>query len=379
MCLCAGWAVGRRGSPGVFLAASILGFAVPLGVIFAFVCYVNPWGDYGSSGFHWLYNARLMKTDYIDALPADRRPRAWVMGSSNTMSYKPSTVRRLTGLTAFNYGVFWARADDLLCISAHLIDDLHCRADLLIVGVDTWTVAPADDAHPVYPGLRRRLLNTPQLIRHHPGVSRTGRVWSQVVDAFSQQQIALAWKVWRDPKYVRCRGVTLADSSRFAIDGSRTWYGGLLSDGGSIFEAVESGRFDTTARISRLIHAGRGNELGLTTYDFDRFDDHRVGYLRRMLDKCRGAGVGVVFVINPVHPLFYDLLARRTPHLANLRRLRALLDDFAGQYGNVRGVVDASRIELFGGDPDGFFDAMHPASRNCDLILRAVADKVARR
>ncbi len=47
------------------------------------------------------------------------------------------------------------------------------------------------------------------------------------------------------------------------------------------------------------------------------------------------------------------------------------------EHPSVVGTVDTSHIDKFGGDADGFFDAFHPATRNCDPIIERIAALVA--
>ena len=364
----------QEGTPRAFLISVAATFLLGVGGLLAFSWYVNPWGDFGRTGYQQLYNARLAKADHLDALPRDELPQVLVLGSSNTMSYSPATIQDRLGLTAFNFGVFWGRSEDALCIARHVVEDLQHRPELLIIGVDTWTFGPAGREHPVFPGIRRRLLNTPQLIRHHPDVHPAKHVWATLIDAFSRQQLAMSWKlVCRGEG--RRRAPSLVESELFAADGSRTWIGDPFGTDGNIFAAVEDGTYPITRKLRAALAAGN---LGLVEplaefYSFEQFNPNRVEYMEELLALCVRARIRVVFAVNPVHPVLVERLARQSQHQDNVERLRCLLGRFARQYSVVAGTVDASRIELIEGDPDGFFDAFHPARRNCDLIIERIA------
>lgn len=367
-----GWA--GVGSARGFLIA--WGATLGLGLMgMAGLClYVNPWGNYGPSGFHTLGDARKAKTDYIDGLATEALPEAIILGSSNTMRYRPEKIREALGLRAFNYAVYWGKAEDHWCILSHLVNDLGHRPGLIVMGVDTWTFAPPADEHPIFPGVRRRLLNTPQLVRHLPDVNPVKVQWARFTDLFSGQQLRLSWRLLRGGTIGRTTRPTLLQSDRMTAGGTRLYYGDILGDRGNIFEATEAGQYPITDLLSDLIEQGSADQIGYLTrnYDFERFWPRRVQFMERLLELCREQDIKVVFAINPVHPVFYDLLAKRTPHLQNLERLRGLLRGFERDYDVVLGSFDASHIDNFSGDPDGFYDPMHPATGNCDLILDRV-------
>ena len=341
--------------------------------------YINPWGNYGKKGYFNLYNTRLTKTDYIESLSNEELPQVVVLGSSNVMRFRPATIKQYLGKSAFCYGVFWGKSEDMLCITKHLVKDLNHAPELLIIGIDTWTFKPAQDEHPIFPGVRRRLLNTPVLVEHHPDVKRIPLYWSKFIDAFSNQQIIAAIKAFRRSKGSRSPYLTLNESSLFDLDGTRVSYGDVYGSDGQIFEAVESSEYPITERLAEIVEAGRYRELHhFNTYNFDSFYPPRVKYMELLLELCDQEGIQVVFVKNPVHPIFWDVLMEHTPQSRNLVKLEELLERFEKEYKVVLGTVDASQIENFGGDPEGFFDEIHPSSKNCDLILQQVAKLVTK-
>jgi hypothetical protein len=367
-------------SPRAFLVNLCAAFGLGVMGLFVFSVYVNPWGDFGKTGFHRLYNARLAKADFIDGLPPCDLPEVVVMGSSNTMQYRPATITKLTGKSAFNFGVFWGRAEDFLCITRHFVDDLHHKPSLLIVGIDTWSFAPAINEHPVFPGIRRRLLNAPQLSQHLPGAGWVKRKWANFIDSLSRQQLALSWKLLWDDRYTRTVAPPLESSEWFDKDGTRIRY---LAEGRNIFSAIEAGTYPISEEIRRAISDAESDGSAhrfvdqFPMYDFFNMDQGKIGYLVEMLEICQREKIQVVFIINPVHPLLYRELMAHTRHPQNLEKLKTMLSHFTERYSVVSGFFDASDVTSFGGDPEGFFDPMHPASRNCDLILERVNSEVS--
>lgn len=344
--------------------------------------YANPWGNWGPTGYHRWYNARRAKVQYIDALNRQSLPQVVVLGSSNTMRYCPATIERHLGKTAFNFGVFWGKSEDFLTIASHMVKDLDHRPELLLVGIDTWTFAPREQDNPVFPGIRRRLLNTPQLARHLPTANPVKLCWAKFVDAFSRQQIRESWQVMHDDRLTRTAYPPLTESGYFNCDGTRTYYHDTFRSGAglyeNVFDKVESGQYPITEYLRKAADTGNLKNLDyvMKQYDMDAFWPRRVEYLTELVRLCSQERINVFFIINPVHPVFYEILAEHTPHEQNLENLRRLLKDIEQANPVVLGTFDASQIENFNGDPSGFFDAYHPATRNGDRIIAAVADMI---
>lgn len=366
--------MGKNDHARRFVIAAVLTLGVLICAQLGFAVYLNPWGDYGRSGFHRLYNARRAKADWLSALPKSQLPKVVILGSSNVMRMRPATVERLMGKTAFNYGVFWGRADDFVCIARFLVEDLEHRPDLLIVGLDTWTFAPRTTPHPVFPGIRRRLLTAPRLAKHHPAVFEPGLTWGHFVDAFNPQQIEHGWAGRRGGTAARKPQAGLAQTHMFDTDGTRLFYGALYGKKGPIFDEVEAGTYPidellATARKERRLR-------NLYQYRFRGLDDVRLGYFEAMLELADREDIDVVLVLNPVHPIFYDALAEMKLHADNLVALRGTAERMAKTHDSVVAVVDASQIERFGGDSSAFYDEVHYATKNADLILEQVAERL---
>ena len=352
-------------------------FVAGVALIVGFSVYVNPWGNFGPTGYHNMYNARLAKTVYFDQLLPNERPEVIVLGASSVMGWSPSTIDRLMGKTAFNYGVFVARMHDLLCIARHVVLDLDHRPELFIVGIETWTFKPPGDEHPIFPGVRRRLLNTPQLVRHHPDVRSVKLAWAKFTDCFSRQQLELSWKLLRDSRSTRERYPPLGETMLFATDGTRTYYGDYLrhSDRNTLADA-DAGRYPVTQLLTERVQDRQ--YLVFELCNFGGLWDHGVRYLEEFVELCTENDIEIVFVMNPVHPVFWSVLVERTPHLQNLQELHDLCARMERNSSAVIGILDATQIEYFGGKAKWFYDEGHHAKPNADLILQKVADLVHR-
>ncbi len=356
-----------------FTATSVLGTCC----LFVFALYTNPWGNYGKTGYQRLYNARLAKTELIGNLESAQRPKAIVLGSSNTMRYDPARIEDRFGLPAFNYGVFWGRSEDALCIVRHLVKDLEHRPKLLIYGLDTWTFDTPSRGNPVVPGVRRRLLNTPQLVRHYPGLNAFQRYWAKFVDALSIQQLELGWNCINDSELKRRTMPPLAESSLFTSDGMRIGYWSSFEKDKPVFEEVEAGKFPIDDLLQAITKSNDWSRFKIvdSMYGVHGQNAQRIAFLEDLLALCDREGIDVLFVINPVQPTYYKHLQKTSNHEENLRELRKSLHQWQLEYACVKTWFDASRVEYFGGDPDGFYDPFHPATRNCNLIIDELAKR----
>jgi hypothetical protein len=296
------------------------------------------------------------------------------------MRFSPETIARLWNVTAFNYGVFWGGADDFLCISRYVLEELHRRPRLFIIGVDPWTLTTTAREHPVLPGLPRRLINTTQLARQHPDVNAVKLAWAHVVDLYSAQHIMASWDSWRDPRRPRRTMAPLLESGEFEASGMRTRYPnperGLA--GGNVFAQVESGEFPIEEALARQLADGEHGPAGIfyQLYDVTTLDEKRVGYLEEAVSICEQHGVRVALLINPIHPALREALIDRPGYRRGISLVHSELERLRRLHPNVGAVLDASNLESIGGDPRGFYDGIHPATRNCDLILARLAQEM---
>lgn len=351
---------------------------VSLAVILAFVGWANPWRNFGDVGLPHYYNARRAKLTHIGAMPAAKRPEVLVLGSSNVMRYDPKKLERELGKTAFNHGVYYGKAEDFLCTVRHYVEDLNYVPKLLVIGLDTWTLRRGGSEHPIFPGMRREHLNVERLVRHNPDVN-VAKLWmSRLLDTVYAQQIALSWRLWRKGAKRTPEAALGEEGSGFSPAGLRLNYGSLYGDTTKdMFADVEAGKDVLSGQLKAISDSGRYREFAtLHTYDFDGLAENRVSYIDQMLSICDAKGIQVVFVINPVHPTFWDALLAHTSHADNLRLLNKQIAAWQGPHKSLLGVFDGSELASFDGDPTGFFDEIHTATRNCDKLIEKIAQVV---
>lgn len=363
-----------------FLRATAISYAIALALFISLAVYVNPWGNFGPVGYHSLFNSRLTKLTYFDSLPVVQRPEVVVLGASPALRMKPSMITEMTGARAFNYCVFWGRTEDYLCLYRHWMHDLDYRPAVILLAIDTFAFAPPGGEHPVFPGMRRRLLNIPALVRHHPDVDWFRLQCSRVLDCFSRQHVEHCWRAFRNPDVIRTGYPSLPDAEAFDLDGTCVRYfpayGGTAK---SVFEQGESGELRITRTLQSLVARGRYDKIEwMKSYDFDGLWDARIRYLRAFLDDCEKGGTRVVLVLNPVHPVLHEALSKRTKHTANVQAVRRLLSDLEQGHPAVSGFFDAYDLDAVRNDPDGFFDEVHYATRNADRILAGLRPMLER-
>lgn len=364
-----------------FLLTFVATFLIGASLLYGVCHYANPWGNHGLVGYHLLYNARWAKVEHMETLPRKELPEVVVLGSSNTMRYDPAKLSERLGLRAFNFGVFWGKAEDFLCITQYFVQERDWTPKLLFIGLDPWSFRPPRNEHPIFDGIRRRLLNVDKLIQFHPDVSIWKLHWAKFIDAFSAQQLGQAYSVLTNDKANRRRALTMLESPIFADNGMRIRFADVYGDAeGNIFDSVEDGTYPVTSLLDEIIRTRAFRKLNtpLGEYRFDEFWEPRVGYLHELLELCQARDIQVAFVINPVHPSFLKLLETKSTNPANLAHLQQLLEDCKQRYSVIRAVYNAADITAFDGDPSGFYDAFHPATRNCDKVIEIVCKEIGK-
>ena len=86
---------------------------------------------------------------------------------------------------------------------------------------------------------------------------------------------------------------------------------------------------------------------------------------------CLAGIVELVFFLNPVHPVFREVVAQETQFLRHIANLRTLIEALETEFSVVRGLVDGQTIP--GLDPLGYYDELHPDTANGDLLIQAIS------
>jgi hypothetical protein len=270
-----------------------------------------------------------VKADMIEGLSTP--PQLIILGGSRGLRIEPAYLKQKTGLETFHAGVPNERSEEAWALT-HFIHERfpNVRPRYL------WPI------HVKF--LRAWQHVTPSLVLD----PRLNRYFDA---AFLDAQRAALPRKFK----VGDRTLRLTDPARYAPDG----------------RMIKERDWDQ-ARIERLIDQYTRRWItkfgpGSPTID----DDERL-YFEKTLGYMNELGAAPVIVLMPLHPRHYHAVAHRG-WLEARDDLMTYFDSLAGSYDF--SVVDLSRVESFGGDPDGFYDAYHPRVEN----TRRIVDEILRR
>ncbi len=278
------------------------------------------------------YQSRGWDRSYKCDLAQEMRkvPRVVVYGGSRGLRMDPATIKRRTGLTAFNFALHNGRPEDAWAITDWLIDSHPDKPPAVVWCMQATTLADA----PMAPGL----FNDERLSQAFP---------KALVKA------KLAWAM-RQPNR------NVLSGRRYGFDGMLWWnsYDRKRKEGLSLQQSLTH-YLDT----DMLARAGNRKVPKNT---------RAMAYFERTLRLLNVSHIKPVIVIMPYHPRVLKAFMSvgwgvKQSWLVNyLKRLQ--------KYYDFR-VVNCLRIGTFGGSPDGFFDGSHLTAGNSRRLLRYVMNK----
>ncbi|MBL0214098.1 MAG: hypothetical protein IPQ07_09445 [Myxococcales bacterium] len=271
-------------------------------------------------------------------------PQAIVLGSSRIMKIRPSCLAELTGLPAYNFGLSDALIEDMSAVLKFIQAKGRAPLRVILIGLDARTF---DDHAEVDP----RLLS------------------SAVLGGYLDQTTGLSW-----------RTVTRA---LFGKQGLRY---GLISlyfhlrpharppqkahfepDGVVAFDqwdpALAAGTLDSPGMLARNVERFRGP---LSSARFSALSPTRLALFRSLVTAAHNSGTVIHVFLPPLQPAIEEVLAsrpiaRRTEELA--LEMRALERAGLIVYHPI------TKVEDFGGDPDGYYDGIHMTDVNSRRLL----------
>jgi hypothetical protein len=361
----------------------------------------NHFAYFGSNGQFEFYNGRLAKIDYLNTLPVDQLPDAWIIGSSNTMPFQPSMVDTLFPVErSFNLGAYWGRVEDQWAWSNYLLKDLGSRPKLVIFGVEPWTFSDDQRGPPLYGKYRRRLLAVSELAKYLPDVSNIQRYMTYVLDSLTLQSLRIMVRmsirhhfshvmqapIGVDAATAPGRVPYMAARGPFDIDGtsislSRREGAAVVNEALSQFYREQIPRMHSPEDFYTLSPEReavlrqspiRLDEI-VNFLPGDRMDPEDLLLFERCISMLDAHDVQIVIVMLPTHPHFYDMLIKHTRYAQHLQRLEAFLNDLKSRHESVRVVLNASHVARFGGSVNAFHDTYHMTPDNTDLVLQAAA------
>ncbi len=269
---------------------------------------------------------RSFKADLLDGL--ETPPELIVFGGSRAMRFEPSHIRRLTGLSAFNFAAAHGRVEDAFAVSSYVFSkapDLELRCFFAV------QVGNFGDAQ-LSPGL----LWDPRLSRWLPA-------------ELLREQRELVGKP-------ETRGVPLA--SRYSDRGC------LLYNGHDA--RVEKGvplRGILDVYIERMLPKVAARS---------KVQDRSRRYFEKLVRLYNDHGMTPAIVVMPYHPIVLEAFREVGWQVKHDR----LIDYFAGlqETCDFR-VLDYTELASFGGRAKYFYDGSHVTKENSRLILeQAVRD-----
>lgn len=266
---------------------------------------------------------RSFKCDLYEEMP--RVPRVLVFGGSRGLRMDPATIRRKTGLTAFNFAFHNGRPEDAWAVTDWAIDSHPGKPPTVIWCIQVTTLAD---------------------VSMHPGLI----VDERLAQAFPQELIAakLPWAM-RQPER------NILSGRRFGYDGMLWWntYDSRRKAGLTLQRALD-GYLDA----DMLAKAGNGKIPRNT---------RAKAYFVKTIRLLNAHHIKPLIVIMPYHPRVLKAFmavgwgVKQRWLRAHLSKLQDRLD-FR--------VLNCLDIKTFGGSPDGFYDGAHLTAGNARRLIR---------
>lgn len=264
---------------------------------------------------------RNFKGDLLDAL--ETPPELLVLGGSRAQRFEPSYIRRLTGLSAFNFALQNSRPEDAYAISSYLFSkapdvDLHC---LYAVQATTFIDRP----------LHAGLLNDERFSRWFPA--------------------ALVEKEREIVGMPKKGGVTS---------------GNRYSDRGCLLHNSYDERVERGVSLEAILDAYITRLLPNVASTNPSRARSRL-YFRKVLELYNEHGMTPAIVVMPYHPVALEAFREagwQAKHDWLLDYLTGLQQTYDFR------ILDYTEIESFGGDADYFYDGSHVTKENARLILK---------
>ena len=266
---------------------------------------------------------RSFKCDLYEEMP--KVPRVLVFGGSRSLRMDPATIRHLTGLTAFNFGLHNGRPEDAWAITDWVLDTNPTQPPAVV-----WCIQASN------------LRDVPM----HPGLIIDARLSQAFPRALVDARLPWAKK---QPKHNIVKG------RRYGYDGMLWWNGYDKRRARGETLAASLRKYLNRRMMER---AGNGVAPRRT---------RAMAYFEKTLKLLNKKGIRPLIVIMPYHPralaAFYSVgwKVKERWLTGYLKRLHRRLD-FK--------VLDCLRIATFKGSAAGFYDGAHLTAANSRRLIR---------
>ncbi len=264
-----------------------------------------------------------------------RSPQLVFYGGSRSQRFDPAYAQRKTGLRTFNLATSGARSEGAWALA-------------------NWLIGRA-------PGTRLRWI--------------WGLQWSQFYDhelsAGLVQDERFSW--YFPDRLVRTQLARLKSSASGGVDGGfrRNKYAsnGLLLR--NVYDERRERGYTLSESLRHYIAKARRKATG-TGHAGEGGKTRAMKYFERTLGLLNRRGCTPVLVVMPTQPKVAAAL-RRSGGGNGRRHLLAYLKTLADRY-SFR-VVDLSTVASFNGDPNAFYDGVHPTRANGDRMIDAIVEQ----
>ena len=338
--------------------------------------FINPYGFYGSSQKSVeILNARELK--YNDVSQLEIKPQAFVFGSSNSMRFLPSSIEKQTKLNAYNYGLFYATAEDYYSLPKTLYQINEVEPKLIIFCLDVFSfIETPESFDEVFRGAKNRLSYYKNASKYLPDFSQLKLLRYRLKSAFTFKQSLRSIRALIDKDLTPLSEKNLFNKT-FLEKGVRKIYNDF--EGNNVTLIAEEGRYDIESYIKRKdleFSKARNGYKGIVSvlgnYDFKELSERRLALFEKSIKYLNARNCKVIINLMPVQPYFDKLLSERTNHHNNVANLNTFCKSLSEKYRNIILVKDNSHINNFKGKPKHFFDSYHPTSVNSNLMIESL-------
>lgn len=338
--------------------------------------FINPYGFYGKKQKKiQILNARRLKLNFIEK--SNVNYEAFVLGSSNSMRFNPELIEKKTKLKAYNYGVFYATAEDYYVLPKLLFELETTKPKLILFCLDVFSFRKVVKTHDeVFEGARNRLSYFPRASKYLNDYSDVKLNWFRLKSALTFEQTSISLNALYDGNLTNL-SFTESYASAITNNGCRKKYANF--EGKDITDIAEKGDYQISKYIERKdieFLKARNGYKGIVSvtgnYDFEGLSNRRLRLFEKTIEYLSKKECKVVINIMPVEPYFYSLLTKRTKHIENVKELTTFCNYLKRKYPNIAIVKDNSQVDSFKGLNNHFFDQYHPTYKNSNLMIESL-------
>lgn len=351
----------------------------------AFNIYFNVYGLFSDAQFEYkmVHNDRVSKFNWV--LDLEEEPECFILGSSNSMRLRPDSLKAITGLNTFNFGLFHSRAEDFWCMSNALLDSLKTPPKLIVFCLDDWNFSdqpPKNDEF--FRGAEKRLSFKKTFSHYLDDYAAYKLRWAQLKASLTLEHLQYSsvafWKlITADSAYPK-KIAPMTDV--FYLDGTRKKYFGLDEKAEDLSDTCETGTYDMTAHLTsvdslyRLYPETKNGLIDKSNENFKWFSYRRLELFERTIALLESKNVQVILNLMPLQPYFREVLMRQTNYVYRLKFMVGYMEYLQARYSNIILIKDNSAIENFNGFENHFFDYMHPTYVNSNLMIESFRNEL---